>query len=79
MDEAMKPDAMRIYPEYEDGNICSHDHTHKGSVERGFAIWTASHQGTQRGLDVYGRLLPPAERAAVGMVQHPPTTMKTAG
>lgn len=38
MEEAMKPDAIRIYPEYEDGNICSHDHTHKGSVERGFAI-----------------------------------------
>lgn len=38
MDEAMEPDAMRIYPEYEDGNICSHDHTHKGSIERGFAI-----------------------------------------
>ena len=37
MEEAMKPDAVKVFPEYEDGNICSHDYTHKGNVERGFA------------------------------------------
>ncbi len=38
MEEAMKPDSVKVYPEYEDGNICSHDHTHKGNVEYAFAI-----------------------------------------
>lgn len=38
MEEAMKPDSVKVYPEYENGNICSHDHTHKGNVEYGFAI-----------------------------------------
>ena len=38
MEEAAKPDSIKIYPEYEDGNYCSRDHTHKGNIERGFAI-----------------------------------------
>lgn len=37
-EEAMKPDAVKLFEDYEDGNILSHAHTHKGDVERAFAM-----------------------------------------
>lgn len=37
-EEAMKPESPKLYEEYENGNLLSHAHTHKGSVEYGFAI-----------------------------------------
>ena len=30
MEESIKADSIKVYPEYENGNICSKDHTHKG-------------------------------------------------
>ena len=45
MDESLKNDGLKVYPEYENGNICSHNHTHKGDVERGFAMSDAIVEG----------------------------------
>ena len=45
MDESFQNDGLKVYPEYEDGNICAHTHTHKGDVERGFALSDAIVEG----------------------------------
>ncbi len=45
MDEAFQNDGLKVYPEYENGNICSHDHTHKGDIEKGFAMSDAVVEG----------------------------------